>query len=192
MQARGVSRRAALLTARKHAIEIAANYSQSFVTFMALLLGRLWTRLYDGVEFEHVEKLSEIGDGAEIIYVPCHRSHMDYLLLSYVIYRKGYAVPHIAAGVNLNMPVIGRFLRKGGAFFLRRSFKGDPLYARGVRQISRLHDGARSSARILRRGRPQPHRALAAAAHRHVVDDRAQFPARPETAGRVHAGVFRL
>jgi glycerol-3-phosphate O-acyltransferase len=64
----------------------------------------------------------------EIIYVPCHRSHMDYLLLSYIIYRKGFAVPHVAAGINLNMPVIGRFLRKGGAFFLRRSFKGDTLY----------------------------------------------------------------
>jgi glycerol-3-phosphate O-acyltransferase len=50
-------------------------------------------------------------------------------LLSYCIYRKGFAVPHIAAGVNLNMPFIGRLLRKGGAFFLRRSFKGDPLYA---------------------------------------------------------------
>ena len=110
-------------------MEIAANYSQAFVTFMALLLGRLWNHLYDGVEFEHVDKLSEIGDGAEIIYVPCHRSHMDYLLLSYVIYRKGFAVPHIAAGANLNMPVIGHFLRKGGAFFMRRSFKGDALYA---------------------------------------------------------------
>jgi glycerol-3-phosphate O-acyltransferase len=129
MKARGLQRRAALVLARKHAVEIAANYSQSFVRFMALLLGRLWTRLYDGVEFEHVDKLSEIGDRAEIIYVPCHRSHMDYLLLSYVIYRKGFAVPHVAAGVNLNMPVIGRFLRKGGAFFLRRSFKGDALYA---------------------------------------------------------------
>src|SRR6202162_2523055 len=126
---RPVKRRAALLTARKHALEIAANYSQPFVTFMSLLLGRLWNWLYDGVEFEHLEKLSEVGDGAEIIYVPCHRSHMDYLLLSYVIYRKGFAIPHIAAGANLNMPVIGRFLRKGGAFFLRRSFKGDPLYA---------------------------------------------------------------
>ncbi len=92
------------------------------------LLGRLWNRLYDGVEFEHVENLSEVGDGAEIIYVPCHRSHMDYLLLSYIIYRKGFAVPHVAAGANLNMPLIGRFLRKGGAFFLRRSFKGDALY----------------------------------------------------------------
>ena len=122
-------RREVLLTARKFAMEIAANYSQTFVTIMASVLARLWTRLYDGVEFEHVEMLHEIGDGAEIIYVPCHRSHMDYLLLSYVIYRKGFAVPHVAAGVNLNLPVVGHFLRKGGAFFLRRSFKGDPLYS---------------------------------------------------------------
>src|SRR5580692_466008 len=129
MQARRLTRRAALIAARKHAIEIAANYSEAFVRFMSMALGWLWNRLYDGVEFEHVEKLAEIGDGAEIIYVPCHRSHMDYLLLSYVIYRKGFAVPHVAAGINLNLPVIGRFLRKGGAFFLRRSFKGDALYA---------------------------------------------------------------
>ena len=129
MQARQSTRRAALLAARKDAVEIAANYSQSFVSFMAVLLAWLWNRLYDGVDFEHVEKLNEIGDGAEIIYVPCHRSHMDYLLLSYVIYRKGFAVPHVAAGINLNLPVIGRFLRKGGAFFLRRTFKGDAVYA---------------------------------------------------------------
>ncbi len=126
---RPLKRRAALLVARRQAVEIAANYSQSFITFMALLLGRLWNWLYDGVEFEHVDQLEAAGDGAEIIYVPCHRSHMDYLLLSYVVYRKGFAVPHVAAGVNLNMPVIGRYLRKGGAFFLRRSFKGDALYA---------------------------------------------------------------
>jgi glycerol-3-phosphate O-acyltransferase len=126
---RPLKRRAALLIARKHALEIAANYSTPFITFMSLLLGRLWNWLYDGVEFEHVDRLAEIGAGAELIYVPCHRSHMDYLLLSYVIYRKGFAIPHVAAGANLNLPLIGRLLRKGGAFFLRRSFKGDPLYA---------------------------------------------------------------
>jgi glycerol-3-phosphate O-acyltransferase len=129
MQLRGSTRRAALIAARKYAVEIAANYSQAFVLFMSTLLGWLWNRLFDGVDFEHVEKLNEIGDGAEIIYVPCHRSHMDYLLLSYVIYRKGFAVPHVAAGDNLNLPLIGRFLRKGGAFFVRRTFKGDALYA---------------------------------------------------------------
>jgi glycerol-3-phosphate O-acyltransferase len=128
MRVRQLQRRPALLLARKYAIEIAANYSQAFVTFMAMALARLWNSLYDGVELEHIENLSAVGDGVEIIYVPCHRSHMDYLLLSYIIYRKGFAVPHVAAGANLNMPLIGRFLRKGGAFFLRRSFKGDALY----------------------------------------------------------------
>ena len=37
-------------------------------------------------------------------------------------------MPHVAGGENLDLPVIGRFLRMGGAFFLRRSFKGDALY----------------------------------------------------------------
>ncbi len=128
MQVRQIQRRPALLLARKYALEIAANYSQAFITFMAMALARVWNSLYDGVELEHIENLSAVGDEVEIIYVPCHRSHMDYLLLSYVIYRKGFAVPHVAAGANLNMPLIGRFLRKGGAFFLRRSFKGDALY----------------------------------------------------------------
>jgi glycerol-3-phosphate O-acyltransferase len=128
MQVRQLQRRPALLQARKYAVEIAANYSQATVSFVASLLGRVWNSLYDGVELEHIENLSGLPDGAEIIYVPCHRSHMDYLLLSYIIYRKGFAVPHVAAGVNLNMPVIGRFMRKCGAFFLRRSFKGDALY----------------------------------------------------------------
>ena len=91
-------------------------------------LGRLWNRLYDGVTFSHVETLRNIAQDREIVFVPCHRSHMDYLLLSYVIYKQGYAVPHIAAGINLNIPVVGRFLRKGGAFFIRRSFAGNALY----------------------------------------------------------------
>ncbi len=53
---------------------------------------------------------------------------MDYLLLSYAIYQRGYAVPHIAAGINLNLPIVGRLLRKGGAFFIRRSLRGSALY----------------------------------------------------------------
>jgi glycerol-3-phosphate O-acyltransferase len=122
------SRRALLLEARRYAEEIAANYSHTFVTFMSLALTRLWNRLYDGVTFEHHETLREVAEGNEIIYVPCHRSHMDYLLLSYAIYQRGYAVPHIAAGINLNLPIVGRLLRKGGAFFIRRTLRGSALY----------------------------------------------------------------
>ncbi len=125
---RNLSRREALLVAKRYAYEIAADYSPRFVAFGAAVLARVWNRLYDGVEVLHGERLDLASGGAQVVYVPCHRSHMDYLLLSYVIYERGFAAPHIAAGINLNLPVIGRYLRKGGAFFLRRSFKGNPLY----------------------------------------------------------------
>ena len=128
MRDRKSTRRKALLVARGYAEEIAANYSHTFVSFTERFLTRLWNRLYDGVEFGHVETLRDVSDGREIVYVPCHRSHMDYLLLSYAIYKQGYAPPHIAAGINLNIPIVGRFLRKGGAFFIRRSFRGNVLY----------------------------------------------------------------
>ena len=128
MRDRKLSRRKALLTARRYGEEIAANYSHVFVTFMEGFLRRLWNRLYDGVSFNHVETLREVSQQHEIVFVPCHRSHMDYLLLSYAIYTQGYAIPHIAAGINLDMPLVGRLLRKGGAFFIRRSFAGNALY----------------------------------------------------------------
>ena len=128
MREKKVTRRQALLTAQKYANEIAANYSHAFIRFMEHSLTWLWNRIYDGVSFRHVETLGHVAEGNEIVYVPCHRSHMDYLLLSYAIFRRGYAIPHIAAGINLNMPVVGRFLRKGGAFFIRRRFAGNVLY----------------------------------------------------------------
>jgi len=125
---RKLTRREGLTEARRLAEEVAANYSHAFVRFIEVVLTWLWNRLYDGVRFEHAATLAQVAEGNEIVYVPCHRSHMDYLLLSYVIYKQGYAVPHIAAGINLNLPVLGRFLRKGGAFFIRRSFRGSSLY----------------------------------------------------------------
>ncbi|MBT8136051.1 MAG: glycerol-3-phosphate 1-O-acyltransferase PlsB [Gammaproteobacteria bacterium] len=108
--------------------EIAANYSYAFIRFMDRLLGWLWNRVYDGIELNHVDSLKTNAEGREVIYVPCHRSHFDYLLLSYVLYHAGLVPPHVAAGINLNIPVIGPLLRLGGAFFLRRSFGGNKLY----------------------------------------------------------------
>jgi glycerol-3-phosphate O-acyltransferase len=128
MRSKGLTRKQVVQAARKCVDEIAANYSHVTVSLLARLFRRVWNRLYDGVELHHLENLKSVVDAHEVVYVPCHRSHMDYLLLSYVIYQNGYAIPHIAAGVNLDMPVIGRILRQGGAFFIRRSFAGNALY----------------------------------------------------------------
>jgi glycerol-3-phosphate O-acyltransferase len=109
--------------------EIAADYSHSVIRLFDIFLTWLWTRLYDGVEVHHFETVREAAQDHEIIYVPCHRSHIDYLLLTYVIYHRGLRTPHMAAGDNLNMPVVGSLIRRAGAFFLRRSFKGNFLYS---------------------------------------------------------------
>jgi glycerol-3-phosphate O-acyltransferase len=115
--------------ARKFVFEIAANYSYAFVRVASLALTWFWNRIYDGVDLVNFREFRKLAPDYEIIYVPCHRSHIDYLLVSYFVYHNGFVPPHIAAGVNLNLPVLGRFLRMGGAFFLRRSFRSQKLYS---------------------------------------------------------------
>jgi glycerol-3-phosphate O-acyltransferase len=127
--ARGVGRDRAEAAARRAAWEIASNYSYPFIRAFDLGLQVLWNRLYDGISATRLDELRTIASDATIVYVPCHRSHIDYLLLSFLIYYQGLPPPHVAAGANLNLPVVGNLLRRGGAFFLRRSFRGDALYA---------------------------------------------------------------
>jgi glycerol-3-phosphate O-acyltransferase len=120
--------------ARRFAWEIASDFSYPVVRAMELVLARLWRRLYEGVEVHHASELAKAAPGKGLVYLPNHRSHVDYLLLSYLVHAQGLAPPHIAAGANLNFPVVGPLLRRGGAFFLRRSFKGEPLYAAVFRE----------------------------------------------------------
>ncbi|WP_020405941.1 glycerol-3-phosphate 1-O-acyltransferase PlsB [Hahella ganghwensis] len=114
--------------ARKYADEIASNVSIAAVRFLDILLTWVWNKIYNGVKINNIETVKETAQKGAIVYVPCHRSHIDYLLLSYVLYRNALMVPHIAAGINLNMPIVGPILRRGGAFFMRRSFKNNKLY----------------------------------------------------------------
>ncbi len=115
--------------AREYALEVAADISYRTVRVVERLLKRVWNQIYDGIELNHVDQLHDIASSKEVVYVPCHRSHFDYLLLGYVVYEQGLHIPHVAAGINLNLPIVGSILRRGGAFFLRRSFKGNRLYA---------------------------------------------------------------
>ncbi|MBA5764470.1 glycerol-3-phosphate 1-O-acyltransferase PlsB [Vibrio sp. 404] len=110
--------------------EIAADFSYSLVKNGDRILGWLWNRIYQGININNAATVRRLAqDGHEIVYVPCHRSHMDYLLLSYVLYHEGMVPPHIAAGINLNFFPAGPIFRRGGAFFIRRSFKGNRLYS---------------------------------------------------------------
>lgn len=115
-------------TVRRYVDNIASDYSYNIIRAFDIFLTKLWTRLYDGVCVKGLEQVRALTKTHQVVYVPCHRSHIDYLLLSYIVNRQGMRIPQIAAGDNLNIPIVGNWLRGAGAFFLRRSFRGNALY----------------------------------------------------------------
>ena len=125
----GLTMEQARRQATKFVREIAANYSYSAIVIAEMIVSWLWNRIYNGIEVKNFDGLQHHALGHEIIYVPCHRSHLDYVLVSYLVHEHGFIPPHIAAGINLNLPIVGPLARRCGAFFLRRSFRSQKLYA---------------------------------------------------------------
>ncbi|KAK4494607.1 hypothetical protein PRZ48_013963 [Zasmidium cellare] len=111
--------------------------SRPFIRGAYYLVTQLLTRAYHQgihVSSQEVLRLREVAKEAarkkqSVIFLPCHRSHVDYVSLQLVCYRLGLALPTVVAGDNLNFPVIGPFLQHAGAMWIRRSFGDDQLYS---------------------------------------------------------------
>lgn len=110
--------------------------SKPFIRAGYWLCTQLLTRAYHQgihVSSEEVLRLRSVAEKAatqhqSIVFLPSHRSHIDYVSLQLVCYRLGIALPTVVAGDNLNLPVLGKFLQHAGAMWIRRSFAGDQLY----------------------------------------------------------------
>lgn len=109
---------------------LAAKQTSTVVRYFSFFLEWFFHRIYDGivVDKEGIERVRDAAREGAVIYLPSHKSHIDYLVLSYVLYRHSMMPPLIAAGENLSFFPAGPILRRGGAFFIRRSFKGQTLY----------------------------------------------------------------
>ncbi len=112
--------------------EIAAKYSPAMIKFLAVIVGWITNTIYDGavINKKGLNRVKEMSRKGPLVFIPCHKSHIDYLILSYVLYNNNMACPHIAAGKNLSFWPLGPIFRSGGAFFLRRTFKGSALYSK--------------------------------------------------------------
>jgi glycerol-3-phosphate O-acyltransferase len=110
--------------------EIAARFDVDIARFLDSVLQAIWRRIYDAIVVDDadLERVRQAARRGPLVLVPSHRSHVDYLVMSQVMLQHGMLPPHIAAGDNLSFFPLGPVLRRGGAFFLRRSFKGDALY----------------------------------------------------------------
>ncbi len=111
--------------------KLCAMVDPNAIGLFSRFLDWVWERIYDGVVLDHagLEKVREAARRGPVILLPSHKSHVDYLVLSHVLARNAMSVPLIAAGDNLSFFPLGPYLRRCGAFFIRRSFKGRKLYA---------------------------------------------------------------
>jgi glycerol-3-phosphate O-acyltransferase len=112
--------------------EIASDFNIAYVQFFYIALSWLWKKIFQGIDVD-LKELGVVREWARrgpVIYVPSHKSHIDYLVLNYVLYQHNVHLPRVAAGKNLAFWPMGHIFRKSGAFFIRRTFKGAGLYTK--------------------------------------------------------------
>ncbi len=111
--------------------QLQATQDMGTIKGYEVVFERVFNRIYAGIEYDKadIERVRAAAKDGTLVLLPSHKSHIDYLILSYVFNEANLQLPLIAAGDNLNFFPLGAIFRRGGAFFIRRSFKGDRLYA---------------------------------------------------------------
>ena len=122
-----IPKKEARAKALKYADEIAANLTHGTILFLEFVLSWVWNKIYKGIQIHNINHLQEIHKDNEYLCPLSQKSHRLPAIV-FCTLQKRLTVPHIA-GINLNMPIVGAILRRGGAFFMRRSFKDNPLYS---------------------------------------------------------------
>lgn len=127
--------------------ELQATPELGTIKGLEVVFNRVIPRIYAGIEYDRndIERLRSAAREGTLVLLPSHKSHVDYLVLGYVFHEQNLPLPMIAAGDNLNFFPLGPVFRRAGAFFIRRSFKGDRLYTAVVDAYIR---------RLLREGYP--------------------------------------
>ena len=111
--------------------EIAATHSPYVIDLTAHLIHLLYTRGYSEALHYDQSQLADIyalGQRFPLVFLPTHKSNLDHLVLQYVLHQNGHPPNHTAGGINMNFFPVGPLVRRSGVFFIRRTFKDDPVY----------------------------------------------------------------
>ncbi|MBW1615013.1 MAG: 1-acyl-sn-glycerol-3-phosphate acyltransferase [Deltaproteobacteria bacterium] len=112
--------------------EIASKHNFAVIRLVMPILKFILNLMFEEFKADpaQIAKLKEMSKKGPIIFIPCHKSHIDYMVLYFTIYLNRLYLPHIAAGKNMSFWPFGALFRRGGAFFIRRTFKGAALYSK--------------------------------------------------------------
>jgi glycerol-3-phosphate O-acyltransferase len=117
--------------ASRYLREIAATHSPFVIDLAAQLIRKLYTRGYgESLHYDRAKLvgIEALGQHHSVVFLPTHKSNLDHLVLQYMLHESGHPPNHTAGGINMNFFPIGQLVRRSGVFFIRRSFKDNPVY----------------------------------------------------------------
>jgi len=114
--------------------EMAADFNGFLFAIVAYIFKKIWARMFSGIVPIGFDQVVNKVRHHPVVLVPCHRSHFDYLILSYLFHLNFVSPPHIFAGVNMAFWPLAPFLRGAGAYFVRRTFADNELYKQVFKQ----------------------------------------------------------
>ncbi|MFK7826385.1 MAG: 1-acyl-sn-glycerol-3-phosphate acyltransferase [Oligoflexales bacterium] len=116
--------------AAKSLHEMHADINIRLIKGITYPLGKVFKKIYQGINIrvQDTLNLKKLISENNVVFVPNHQSHADYLIFNYILYKKFNITPYTAGGINLNIFPIGKMFRNMGCVFIRRSFHDDPIY----------------------------------------------------------------
>ncbi len=127
----GRSEESVMREAARNLREIAATHSPYVIDLAARLIRLLYTRGYSEslhYDRDQLRQLYALAQRYPVVFLPSHKSNLDHLVLQYALFENGLPPNHTAGGINMNFFPVGPLVRRSGVFFIRRSFKDQPIY----------------------------------------------------------------
>nr|XP_033795969.1 glycerol-3-phosphate acyltransferase 1, mitochondrial [Geotrypetes seraphini]XP_033795970.1 glycerol-3-phosphate acyltransferase 1, mitochondrial [Geotrypetes seraphini]XP_033795971.1 glycerol-3-phosphate acyltransferase 1, mitochondrial [Geotrypetes seraphini]XP_033795972.1 glycerol-3-phosphate acyltransferase 1, mitochondrial [Geotrypetes seraphini] len=123
--------------------EMVANISPSLIRLTGWILLKLFNSFFWNIQI-HKGQLEMVKKAATemnfpLVFLPVHKSHIDYLLLTFILFCHNIKAPHIASGNNLNLPIVSTLIHMLGGFFIRRKLDESPDGRKDILYRSLLH-----------------------------------------------------
>ena len=80
------------------------------------------------VDPRQLETVAETIGSRPVVFLISHKSMLDTMALSLVLFDANLPLPLTFGGINLNKPGLGAFARRAGIIFLRRAFQDNEIY----------------------------------------------------------------
>ncbi|VDO46512.1 unnamed protein product [Haemonchus placei] len=110
---------------------MAHNWGLKSTRTFGFAVSKVLERIFDSVyvNASQLEQIRELCKTASVVFMPSHRTYLDFLLLSLFCFEYEVPLPAIAAGMDFtNSWFMSEVLRRCGAFYIRRSIGQDHLY----------------------------------------------------------------